>query len=356
MSGQSSGQRSRSRSCTTPGVPLDNPRSTGHNDIIARKGVKLRERSRSATMPNNMPVDLLKELTANLSVTQQTALLPEEESMTTASTGGTDSIKTSGNDNNQMRADTPQHNTSPHTDRAQNLSSSKETDCEMQTSEVPVGQIRVLPPVIRQGQLAMKVEVRRLKATKGANASDLNQKTHPSVDAREQNIEANGKVEKGLPHVLSAMERHSPKPLAVKSESKEGNNGQQRPITHQDVSSRSSPSSPVKVSIVSLGEAPTVRPRSQLQRRRKRRHSDGRPPGSGRLSQGWSPPQAIEPLVGSPLHTPRKWSQDKGRRDLANESNEKEFEARRSLMTSPGLMINVDVNEFLKDTEADDPA
>ena len=38
-----------------------------------------------------------------------------------------------------------------------------------------------------------------------------------------------------------------------------------------------------------------------------------------------------------------------------NEEQGSKIEAVRSLMTSPGLMVTVDVNEFLKDTEADDP-
>ena len=85
-----------------------------------------------------------------------------------------------------------------------------------------------------------------------------------------------------------------------------------------------------------------------------------------RLSQGWSPPQleTIEPIVGSPLHTPRKQSQTTGatagdsrqaasRGTLREQGSMLELEALRSQMTSPGMFISVDVNEFLRDIDAD---
>lgn len=298
-------------------------------------------------LPRNTPIDQLKELTATMSVTEQTGLVPEEKPIATTTTDSeiTNPIKTSDNDHRNQITKTSQIDISCHKDKAQDFSYPSTTDNMLEIGQSSSDKLQILPPVVRHGELAMKVEVRRLKITSGSN-----QVVTTKVEQTEQSIATNCTVDNGLPQI-SANGSKSP---ATTSEP-ETNSGQKRATTDA-TGFRSTPSSPRKVSIVSVGEASTARPRSQHLRRRRRRHSEGRLSGSRRLSQGWSQPQVIEPLVGSPLHTPRKWSQVKGERELVNEEQDNKLDATRSLMTSPGLMINVDVNEFLQDTDTDDPA
>lgn len=342
----------RPRSCTTPGLDIGNPRPAGHGG--SRSGKSARKRSYSAVLPRNLPIDQLKELTSTMSVTQQTGFMPEEKTNTDSEI--TNPITTSDNDRRNQMTKTSQTDISHHKDKAQNFSYPSMTGNKLEIGQTSNDKLQILPPVVRHGELAMKVEVRRLKVSRDSITLDSNQVVTTTSEQTEQSTATNCIVDNGLPQ-LSTNGLNVSKPPAKTSESETNEENSGEKIATRDISSpRSTPSSPTKVSIVSVGEASTVRPKSHLHRRR-RRHSNGRLLGSGHLSQGWSPPQAIEPLVGSPLHTPRKQPQVKGRRELVNEEQQsKELEATRSLMTSPGLMINVDVNEFLQDTDADDPA
>lgn len=57
----------------------------------------------------------------------------------------------------------------------------------------------------------------------------------------------------------------------------------------------------------------------------------------GRLSQGWSPPQPIEPLKGSPIHR------------RVGGTNTAEVKDKSALSPTASMMIAVNVNEFLTD-------
>ena len=77
--------------------------------------------------------------------------------------------------------------------------------------------------------------------------------------------------------------------------------------------------------------------------------------------------ETIEPIVGSPLHTPRKRSTQTmtvpgnshaavGGSGIGGKGSILDLEAIRSHMTSPGMFISIDVNEFLQDIDTNDPA
>ena len=372
----------RPRSSTTPGVHLGDPAACNHPyERLGKRRVKLKRRSYSAMLPRNMSSNQIMELMSNLSITQQTGLAPVEEDLTMR-TGADHTVAgtvISHDNKNQTLSKATQSNSFYSTQGVQNLSSYSDTTDHLYSQTTAAGstdKIRILPPVVRHGELGMKVEVKGLKTIGGSGTSDMIQtssKTTATVDHREQ-CTVDGTEEKMLPQIQAREQKLMENSSHISTQAptmKEGvseeDNSQQKPIIHtpHDTSSRSNPSSPRRINIVSLGEVQTAKSRSKQtaahQQKRRRRHSEGRQLSSGRLSQGWSSPKAIEPLIGSPLHTPRKQSHAKrlNKRSIdgmtVNEEQGSKIEAIRSLMTSPGLMITVDVNEFLKDTEADDP-
>lgn len=375
-----SSSHQRPRSCTAPEVHLSNsvPTSGDPHDTDGGQGkkAKVRNRSYSAMLPRNATVDQMRELTANMSITKQTALIPEggtatnttSEPIKTAHTidSSTDKKKTA------QTSATSQNSTSQLDSKEAQRSANSELDVD--TVHTLTGNtVQILPPVVRQGELGMKIEVKRLRkfsdsvisettGSAGVPADDEKQKSRTVAAA------VNSRTVKRLPK-LQEKEKKQAETLhhispEMKARLKDGPPDQTLDVTTSSSSLR-------KVSIVSLGETP---PKSQQtdvmshqQHRRKRRHSEGKLVGSGtRLSQGWSPPQleTIEPIVGSPLHTPRKQSQTTGAtagdsRQAASRGTQREqgsmleLEALRSQMTSPGMFISVDVNEFLRDIDAD---
>ena len=381
MSGQSPRDNRRPRSCTEPGGLLSGTQTVTQDQRYgggAGKGAKVKRRSYSAVLQHdNVPVGRLKELASNLSVSQQTGLIPEGKSLIGGRT--TNLIKTgnNGSRNQKLTDTTPIATEVPHrTEGAQKFSDVQEdlqaTDT---TADADASKIQILPPVVRFGELGMRVEVTRLRAAKSSGIrnsvnSRKSSTTTSTVELKEQNRTMN-EVLPSIGHREKNETDNSRYLLsqnqATRTETSEERCDQKDKANSHDTLSRSTPTSPVKVSIVSLGETPGIRPESQQsgrhqQRRRRRRHSEGRQLGVGRLSQGWSPPRDIEALVGSPLHTPRRQSRSTtprgGRSHVTKASTNEEqsineLDTRRSLMTSPGLMINIDVNEFLRD--ADDP-
>ena len=383
MSGQPPQDNRRPRSCTEPGGLLSGTRTVTQDQRYgggAGKGAKVKRRSYSAVLQHdNVPVGRLKELASNLSVSQQTGLIPEGKPPTGGRTINPIKTGNNGSRNQKLTDTTPIATEVPHsTESAQNFSDIQKdlpaTDTTT-TTTADANKIQILPPVVRFGELGMRVEVTRLRAAKSSGIrnsvnSRKSSTTTSTVELKEQNRTTN-EVLPSIGHRERNETDNSRYLLsqnqATRTETSEERGDQKDKANSHDTVSRSTPTSPVKVSIVSLGETPGSKPESQQsgrhqQRRRRRRHSEGRQLGVGRLSQGWSPPRDIEALVGSPLHTPRRQSRSTtprgGRSHVTKastneEQSTNELDARRSLMTSPGLMINIDVNEFLRD--ADDP-
>ena len=332
------------------------PRKVRGNDSGRRE--KRRSRSYTAAVtPNNVQIERLKELAAGLSITKTTGLMPKEEPRTNASADKVEK-DCNGGDGRKSTKESQNH-TPSHTEGTLDITQSPSTDRDMQHMAVDTtGNIQMLPPVVTHGELGMKVEVKGLKVMKDLASSNVNQNlisTAMTVSSREHILESSNSMIN--PQMRRKAEK-SPYFMSQSSTTTDERLNRTMPRTRSG-ESKSNPSSPKKVSIVSLGETQLVRPKIRL---RRRRHSEGRQLGSGRLSRGWSPPQTIEPLVGSPLHTPRRPSQSATVRGgsrmsevKGDEGQANEFESVRSSMTSPGLMINVDVNEFLRDIDTDNP-
>ena len=311
-------------------------------------------------LPRNVTVDQMRELTANLSITKQTGLIPEEVTATNTTT--TESRKT---------AHTVSSNTGRQTTASQNSTSQLDTkgaqkftnsEHDLETVGTPTDKIQILPPVVRQGELGMKIEVKRLRTFSDSAIAETARLSADQVANEKQQTTAvaNSRVIKRLPKLQEKEIKQAETPPHVSQSPETKERLKDDGTLHATTSS----SSLRKVSIVSLGETPSKSQQTDRhwQHRRKRRHSEGKQVGSSRLSQGWSPPQleTLEPVVGSPLHTPRKQPQTMGDSCAARAPREQgsvlDLEDLRSQMTSPGMFISVDVNEFLQDIDADNPA
>ena len=333
-------------------------------------------------LPHNVTVDQMKELTANLSITKQTGLIPEEGTSTTDATfesrktAHTIIERSTNMDKKHPQTDTPrdQHNNSQFdANGAQNLTNSAEYDLETVD-----GKVQILPPVVRQGELGMKIEVKRLRTFNNSVISETTS-TDVVTDKKQEPgttvvAAIDSRTVKRLPRLQEKKKEQAEASSHFSPQSPETNERLRDGPSDRALHDTTSSSSLRKVSIVSLGETPPSSKSQQThqrhqQHRRKRRHSssEGKPVGSlSRLSQGWSPPQleTMEPIVGSPLHTPRRRSKTAGAGDSLYavrgprepEGSAADLEALRSQMTSPGMFISVDVNEFLQDIEAENPA
>jgi hypothetical protein len=353
-----------------------------HDTEVLGKKAKIRKRSYSAMLPHNVTVDQMRELTANLSITKQTGLIPEEGMATNTLTSESSRTAHTMEQSNS----TDKKHTQTNTSRDQNSTSQFDTkeaqkstnlaEYDLETADNPIGKVQILPPVVRQGELGMKIEVKRIRTLNDSVISETTSHSTVAADRKEQpgaEVAAaiDSKAVKRLPKLQEKKKEQAEASSHVSSQSPEMKerlkNGHSDRALHDTTSS----SSLRKVSIVSLGETlPSKSHQMDLrhrQHRRKRRHSsEGKQVGSlSRLSQGWSPPQleTIEPIVGSPLHTPRRRSrsQTAGGSPYAvggprEQGSMADLEALRSQMTSPGMFISVDVNEFLQDIDADNPA
>ena len=322
-------------------------------------------------LPRNVTVDQMRELTANLSITKQTGLIPEEVTATNTTT--TESRKTahtvSSNTDRQTTA-ASQNSTSQLDAKGAQKSTNSEHDLEI--VDPPTGKIQILPPVVRQGELGMKIEVKRLRTLSDSviaetASANLTVNDHEKVKQQTETVAvANSRAIKRLPKLQEKEKKQAETSSHVSQSPEMKERLKDDPSDHR-LHVTTSSSSLRKVSIVSLGETPSKSQQTDRhwQHRRKRRHSEGKQVGNGRLSQGWSPPQleTIEPIVGSPLHTPRKQttaaqghSHAVGSTGTGVQGSLLDLEALRSQMTSPGMFISVDVNEFLQDIDTDNPA
>ena len=357
----------RPRSYTVPGVHLGNPGpasgDNGRNESLGKRD-KVRKRSYSAAvLPHNVSVDQMRELTANLSITNQTGLIPEEGTMTNTPTESIETTKANSHTGkNQTQLTTSQNNTFQLDTKGGQKSSNQDHD--VQTLDTLTDKIQVLPPVVRQGELGMKVEVKRLRTHRDSSSLETSNATLIVDDKQQTGTVANSRGAKRLPKLQEKEKKQAEKLSHVSSQSPETKQKPNDDPTAQTLCDTASSPSLRKVSIVSLGETPSKSQQTDRHRkRRKRRHSEGRQVvGGGRLSQGWSSPQlgTIEPVVGSPLHTPRKQSRSQtaqqgnshavhGGTGTGEQGSLLDVEAIRSQMTSPGMFISVDVNEFLQD-------
>lgn len=120
----------------------------------------------------------------------------------------------------------------------------------------------------------------------------------------------------------------------------------------------SSAPSPPHVGVICLGEG-DVTTTTRTGGHRSRQQLSGK----ARLSHGWSPPQPIQPLQGSPIHTtpPRGvggGASIRGREKPEGKGKEVVVVTRGDMTApapspTPSMMISVNVNEFLSRTDND---
>jgi len=182
-------------------------------------------------------------------------------------------------------------------------------------------QSKSLPPVVQYGESGLKVEVKGLKKEENAK-TDAHTPLLPPIQASTTNTPT----------------EHSPEKLEQPStKTKRLDTPTSTTLRQQDKSPERSETvfSPIKVTIVSVGEG--KHDEGQSRNRLSKRKT------SGKLSHGWSPPQAIQPVTGSAFNTTVKQTQLSSDQQETSTTTEQYSEPTRS------MLIEVDVNEFLED-------
>ncbi len=175
--------------------------------------------------------------------------------------------------------------------------------------------LKPLPPVVKHGELGMKVEVRGLREeAEKTRSKDLTTK----VSLRKKKLPPIPKTPS--PTKQTEAIKSSP-PLSPTSPS-----GSMTPSPR-----RSANIEPIRVSIVSVGERVTTgeHPRPRPNKRKS----------SGRLSRGWSPPQIVQPVTGSAVSS------------LSPQRIESRGEGGETTPINPNnsMLINISPSEFLND-------
>ena len=223
----------------------------------------------------------------------------------------------------------------------------------------------LLPPVIQDNGVGMKIEVKGLRRMSEDSPSPNSPR---QLAEPQESPEASTK----LPPITappSATKQESSKPDTQNQEcsansATPSSNDTQPSVTTPNtgttkkVHAANTSKGPRKVTIVSIGEAEVVDERQKGSKSHKpKRHSSSSQ--TGRLSLGWSPTRPIEPLKGNSLPVPhsdtRTWNystskssarpknEGEGGGQCGAEGNEMER------VLSPNNMLSVDVSEFLSD-------
>lgn len=221
--------------------------------------------------------------------------------------------------------------------------------------------VNTLPPVIRDGKLDMKVEIKKLrnqgtckaneeifelssKHDTGATNTSESSSTLPPIN--ETSLDSTTKESLNLEHLGDS---HASKSKSFDPETKaklENPIEEQYPIgaSHKHLETnhvtKTSPTN-VNVRVVSIGEVITINGRPKPRNTRQRRNS-------GHLSLGWSSPQPLEPITGSPMTTPTRHlvSENKGNKNELVTEKEDKKSANTCSMT-----IKLNVNTVLDETK-----
>lgn len=301
--------RQRHRAYTAPetrtnNLPVDHThlQSQGNADTGA---TKVRKRSFSAVLPRNIPDVALRQL---LSISRHTALLPQT-------------------DGEQEKLPEPQATpyTKPH------------------------------PTYVTAQAEFMKIEMKGLRKNSSKDSSKTSPRpgghTHnrhlpqvgklpsipdPAVESEETGTRFTITVTKSKGGKPQTSEHSGPITTVQSTAHHSLNIGDATsPSISGGVASSSSGSS--HLTIVSLGDSKRVP--GQMATPRTKLHSSVK----GRLSQGWSPPQPIQPLKGSPLH-----------RRVGGASISEEGLKVKPGSPTPSMVIDINVNEFLTENNDDD--
>ena len=225
----------------------------------------------------------------------------------------------------------------------------------------------LLPPVIQDNGVGMKIEVKGLRRMSEDSPSPNSPR---QLTVPQESPETSTKLPPiTAPPSATKQESSSSKPDTQNQECSANSatlssNDTQPSVTTPNtgttkkVHAANTSKGPRKVTIVSIGEAEVVDERQKGSKSHKpKRHSSSSQ--TGRLSLGWSPTRPIEPLKGNSLPVPhsdtRTWNYSTNK-SSARPKNEGEgggqcgaegSEMERVL--SPNNMLSVDVSEFLSD-------
>ncbi len=269
----------RPRSSTAPGVHFDIPDATRSSN----RSVNGKRRSHSAILARTVDTRHLMKL---LSVSKHTGFQPQTTNIT-------------------PRVDHIEESTLEQTP--------------------PVQAIKPLPPVVKYGELSMKVEV------KGLREAEQSKKTHSTkISPKRKNLPPIHKTPSPINQVPPPVS--SNKSFSPRSSTPSGTSSPQRPVNDVE---------PIRVSIVSVGEGVATGGGEHPQWQQHKRKS------SGRLSHGWSPPQTVQPITGSAVGTPQTVQPITG-------SAVDSLSSRRGRATTPtnpnnSMLLVISPSEFLND-------
>ena len=281
--------RQRARAYTAPGTRTKN---TDHTHLqqtppsLSTDTAKSRKRSSSAVLPCNIPDEALRQL---LSISRHTALLPEqtekESDITQREQKPISHFFTTQADFMKIEMKGLRKDSPTKRSGSARLQKGNGTNNLPQVNKLPSIPD---PPAEREEAVATKLTITVTKSISQSGQNSENpQKSEPSIT----------------------------QPLARLG-----------PGTTSSVGA----SSPSHLAIVSLGSGEKKPAVERIATPRTGSYASGK----GRLSQGWSPPQPIQPLRGSPI--PRANIKE-GAKDTSR------------LSPTASMMIDVNVNEFLTD-------
>lgn len=316
----------RPKSCTAPGLTLREDHGHTHQQLpVSGNPEAARKRSYSAVLPRPVPDNALGQL---LSISRHTALLPER--------GG--EVKGQGD----HAGPGPHAKTLPETVSV--ATQAEFMKIEMRGLRKDSSRNSSKKAASHTGHLPQHGNDR---TTTNSQISKLPSIPDPSLESTDDIVTrlvvtvTKSPVARETHHSDSERERPSGPRNSQDSRDSQSSNDIDAvtAVTREEVKH-----SPPQLNIVSLGEKKEV---GRMTAQRGRRHSSGK----GRLSQGWLPPQPILALKGSPIHTTTKKvgvggvAKDEERRD--------EKGGRAVLSPTTSMTINVNVSEFLTQTEGE---
>lgn len=311
----------RPKSCTAPGLTLREDYT--HQQLPASGNPEAaRKRSYSAVLPRPVPDNALRQL---LSISRHTALLPER--------GG--EVKGQGD----HAGPGPHAKTLPET--VSIATQAEFMKIEMRGLRKDSSRNRSKKAASHTGHLPQHGNDRATTSSQLPSIPDPSLESTDDIVTRLVVTVTKSPVARETHHSDSERERPSEPRNSQDSRDSQSSNDIDAvaAVTREEVKD-----SPPQLKIVSLGEKKEV---GRMTAQRGRRHSSGK----GRLSQGWLPPQPILALKGSPIHTATKKvgvgvvAKDEERRD--------EKGGRAVLSPTTSMTINVNVSEFLTQTEGE---
>lgn len=320
----------RPKSCSAPISLIEDDRTHQTTPLSSQvKTEKARKRSYSAVIPRNIPDETLQQL---LSITRHTtrSKSQQEKSQDTLTTHRS-VLEVSGEQTEFIKVEMKGLRKNSPRNFLKDKNQAKSEVKSSAPEQLPA--IADTPRVAAEVGTRLKVTVTKTKKQQAGDHIEAEEDNEADTDKnlpKSKDTAPNTTSESETPKNTSLDQSHSPRVPSL-------------PPSRPGQISNSPPA------LIAVGGARGVGPRNN----RLRRLSGG---SSGRLSQGWSPPQPIEPLKGSSVvltHSSPSSSTTKTTKKggVARTKLGEELEVRRQeqMVPSPtsSMTINVNVSEFL---------